>query len=119
MLKRLLIGAGVLLLVFTAIFILFSSTPHAQASSGISIAGTSTPTPDANAILNNANDAVSHAQDLLNVVIAYTAILGLVLTALTVLGVVLAVVGVRSYNEVFKELNHRKVPSLGKRKHRC
>ena len=100
MLKRLFICACAILLVVTAIVILFSSSPHAQASSGISIVETSTPTPDATVILNNANEAVSHAQDILNVVIGYTAVLGGVLAVFSLLAVVLGVLGVRTYNDV-------------------
>jgi tetratricopeptide (TPR) repeat protein len=100
MLKSLLLCACAFILVFTATLLLFSSSSHAQASSGITIVAAPTPTPDANAVLNSANDAVSRAQDILNVVIAFTAILGVLLTLLTVFAAALTVLGVRSYREV-------------------
>ena len=100
MLKCLLLYAGAFILAFAAALLLFSSPIHALASNDVPIVVAPTPTPDANTVLNSANDAASHAQDILNVVIAFTAILGLVLTLLTVFAAALTVLGVRSYREV-------------------
>lgn len=58
------------------------------------------PTPDATAVFNAANDAVSHAQDILNIVNIFAAILGVVLTFFSLVAAGLAVLGVRSYREV-------------------
>ena len=99
--KNLLLGGCVFFLVLAAMLLLFSPPPHALASNGgVGMAVAPTATPDANAALNSANDALARAQDILNIVIGFTAVLGLVLTLVTVFAAALTALGVRSYREV-------------------
>ncbi len=61
---------------------------------------TSTPTPDATTAVQAANDTLSHAQDILNIVNGFVAILGLVLAFLALLAAVFTLLGIRTYTEM-------------------
>jgi tetratricopeptide (TPR) repeat protein len=93
MLKTILWVGGALL-VITAVLLLFPLAINDLRLIGITF------TSNASTGVTSANDEVSRAQDILNIVIGFTAVLGLVLTALSVVGVVLSILGVRSLNEV-------------------
>ncbi len=100
MLKTIALWVGAVLFVITAALLLLPLAVNDLGLIGITFRILPTPTPNASTVVNSANDAVSHAQDILNIVIGFTAVLGLVLTALSVVGVVLSILGVRSLNEV-------------------
>ena len=83
------------------------------------IIDTPTPTPDANAILNKANDASNQAQNL----ITYITVVGVVLaaltifiTAITIITVVFAFLGISSLKDVneFKEKMHQDLENMHK-----
>lgn len=89
-------GVALSLIAVAVLFIALPNTP-VLAHSGIQI---ETPTPDATQLVKNANDAVSHAQDILNVVNIFAAILAAVLTFLGLVAGLLAFFGYKSYGEV-------------------
>ena len=80
--------------------ILWITVPHTSVSAhSIGIADT-TPTPDANAILNQANAANNQAQSLNTIVITGLTVLGIVLAALTLVSAGLAFFGIISLKDI-------------------
>ena len=97
--RNLFLSAITLLFIAVAILLIVLPNTPVLAHNSIQL---ETPTPDANQVVQNANDAVSHAQDILNVVNGFTTLLGVVLALLTLVAGVLAFLGYRSYREVRK-----------------
>ena len=74
----------------------FATSPARSAG----LAVVATPTPDITAAQNTANDALARAQDILNIVVLFATILGIVLTLLSVLAIGITFVGINSYRDV-------------------
>jgi tetratricopeptide (TPR) repeat protein len=99
MLRRLLMcGLAVLLMVASVLFLLLTAEQGSVLAASQVVGAT--PPPDATAVLNAANNALSQAQDILNIVGVFTAVLGVVLALLSIGAAALAFLGVRSYREV-------------------
>src|SRR5437016_11502533 len=96
-LRKLFLGAIALLLIVLACLVFVLPPAHVLASSSRAI---DIPTPDTTAVVNSANNAVTHAQDILNIVNVYATILGVVLTLFSLAAAALAFLGIRSYREV-------------------
>jgi tetratricopeptide (TPR) repeat protein len=101
--RKLFAGSGALLLIAVALlFILPGSHVFAAnigAISSVSTVPVDTPTPDTTAAVNAANNAVSHAQDLLSIMGWFATILGAVLGLFSVFAIVIGILGFRSYGE--------------------
>ncbi|MHB8599789.1 MAG: tetratricopeptide repeat protein [Ktedonobacteraceae bacterium] len=102
--SKLCAGSIASLLVVVVLFFIFPSVPVFAGSTG-AISSTFaapvvTPTPDTTAAVNAANNAVSHAQDLLNIMGWFATILGVVLTLFGLFAIGLGLLGFRSYREV-------------------
>ena len=90
---------SVMALAFVAAAILLIVLPNTPVLAHNSIP-LETPTPDATQVVQNANNAITHAQDLLNVVNIFATILAAVLTFLGVVAGILTFLGIRSIREV-------------------
>jgi tetratricopeptide (TPR) repeat protein len=101
--RKLCAGSIALLLVVVALLFIFPGIPVFASSTGaISSAFATpivTPSPDTTAAVNAANNAVSHAQDLLNIMGWFATILGVVLGLFSVFAIVIGFLGFRSYGE--------------------
>jgi tetratricopeptide (TPR) repeat protein len=89
---------ALLLILFSTLLIIVPNT-SAFAHNGL-ILDTPTPTPDANAILNKANDASTQAQNLNTVITIGLAILAVMLTALAFVSAGLAFFGFTSFRDI-------------------
>lgn len=102
--RKLFVGSIATLLIVVALLFIFLGAPVFAGSTGpihaVLAAPIVTPTPDTTAAVNAANNAVSQAQSLLNVMSVFATILGVVLALLSLFAAVLAFLGVRSYREV-------------------
>jgi len=92
-----------------------SGTP-ASAQSRLHLAS---PTPDASTVVNAANAAVSHAQDVLNIDTLFATVLGVVLGLFALVVGALTFLGIRSYREVNELAQHLRthLDSLQKEAH--
>lgn len=101
--SKLCAGSIALLLVVVALLFILPGTSVFARGIGVMTSALAapnvTPTPDTTAAVNAANNAVSHAQDLLNIMGWFATILGVVLALFTVFSIVLGVLGFRSYGE--------------------
>ena len=101
--SKLFVGSIASLLVLVALLFIFPGSHVLAANSGavssVSAIPVDTPTPDTTAAVNAANNAVSHAQDLLNIMGWFATILGVVLGLFSVFAIVLGILGFRSYGE--------------------
>jgi len=88
---------ALLLILFSTLLIIVPNT-SAFAHNGL-ILDTPTPTPDANAILNKANDASTQAQNLNMVITIGLAILAVMLTAFALVSAGLAFLGFTSFRD--------------------
>src|SRR5437764_12936809 len=89
---------ALLLILFSTLLIIVPNT-SAFAHNGL-ILDTPTPTPDANAILNKANDASTQAQNLNMVITIGLAILAVMLTAFALVSAGLAFFGFTSFRDI-------------------
>lgn len=99
MFRRLLMYGLAVLLVVASVLFLFLTAEQGSVLAASQVVG-ATPPPDATAVFNAANNALSQAQDILNIVGVFTAVLGVVLALLSIGAAALAFLGVRSYREV-------------------
>jgi tetratricopeptide (TPR) repeat protein len=101
--RKLCAGSIASLLIVVALLFIFPGTSVFASSTGaISSAFAApvvTPTADTTAAVNASNNAVSHAQDLLNIMGWFATILGVVLTLFSVFAIVIGFLGFRSYGE--------------------
>ena len=101
--SKLFVGSIASLLVLVALLFIFPGSHVLAANSGavssVSAIPVDTPTPDTTAAVNAANNAVSHAQDLLNIMGWFATILGVVLGLFSVFAIVIGFLGFRSYGE--------------------
>lgn len=101
--RKLFAGSSALLLIAVALLFILPGSRVFAANIGTVSSVTSvpvvTPTPDTAAAVNAANNAVSHTQDLLNIMGWFATILGVVLTLFTVFAVVIGFLGFRGYGE--------------------
>ena len=101
--RKLFVGSIALLLVVVALLFIFPGAPVFAGSKGaissMLTVPVVTPTPDTSAAVNAANNAVSRAQDLLNIMGGFATILGVVLTLFTVFTVVIGILGFKSYSD--------------------
>jgi tetratricopeptide (TPR) repeat protein len=88
-----------LLLILLSILLIIVPNTSVFAHNGVAV-DTPTPTPDANAILNKANDASNQAEHLNTVVIIALTIVGIVLTALALVFSVVALLGISSFRDI-------------------
>ena len=107
-----------LLIIGFSILLIIVPNTLASAHTGLSI-DTPTPTPDANTILNKANDASNQAQNLITyitVVGVVLAALSIFITAITIITVVFAFLGISSLKDVneFKEKMHQDLENMHK-----
>jgi tetratricopeptide (TPR) repeat protein len=98
--KRFLIYCAAVLLIIASASLLSLSLEQSKPAQAASYVVRYTPTPDATTTLNAANDALSHAQDILNIVNIFAAILGIVLTFLSLIAVALTVFGFNSFRHL-------------------
>src|SRR6266513_1622586 len=89
---------ALLLILFSTLLIIVPNTP-AFAHNGL-ILDTPTPTPDANTILNKANDVGTQAQNLNTVITIGLLVVGAVLAAITIIIGIFAFLGISSLKEV-------------------
>ena len=82
---------ALMLIVVSFLLIVVSATP----ASAHSLLPLATPT-----VVGTADDALTQAQNLLNVIGVFAAVLGVVLALLALIGAVLTALGIRSYREV-------------------
>jgi tetratricopeptide (TPR) repeat protein len=97
MLRKLLLLSMVSVLIVAVIPLITDSGTSVSAHRGIQLAS---PTPNASTVVNNANDALSHAQDILNIISVFATILGVVLGLFALVVAALTFLGIRSYREV-------------------
>ena len=97
MLRKLLLLSMVSVLIVTIIPLITDSGTSVSARSAIQLAS---PTPNASTVDNAANDALSHAQDILNIINVFATVLGVVLGLFALVVGALTFLGIRSYREV-------------------
>ena len=102
--RKLFVGSIASLLIVVALLFIFPGIPVFAGSTGTIASAFAapvvSPTPDTTAAVNAANNAVSHAQDLLNMMGWFATILGVVLALFSVFAIVIGFLGFRSYGRV-------------------
>ena len=101
--RKLFAGSSALLLIAVALLFIFPGSHVFAANIGaVSSVPVVTPTPDTTAAVNAANNAVSRAQDLLNIMGVFAGIFAVVLTLFSVFAIVIGFLGFSSYTEFRK-----------------
>jgi tetratricopeptide (TPR) repeat protein len=95
--RKLFLLSIVFMLIVASLLLISISDTRVSAHGGIQLAS---PTPDASTVINTANDAVSHAQDILNIVNDFVTLLGVVLGLFALVVGALTFLGIRSYREI-------------------
>lgn len=93
-------GTVVIVLVLASVFFLQLSHVYAQPHTVQATSVVAAQTPDPATLDQDANNAVNSAQNAMNTVNIFSAILGVVLTALGLFAALLAIFGFQSYREV-------------------
>ena len=102
--RKLFAGSSALLLIAVALLFIFPGSHVFAANIGVVSSVSSvpvvTPTPDTTTAVNAANNAVSRAQDLLNLMGVFVGIFAVVLTLFTVFALVVGFLGLNSYRDL-------------------